>query len=281
MFGLSTLSVEFILLLLIVSGLIVLMYKYRSFKRQKKEFELEVAALEEHRDFLNNAGERLLELKEALTLEQQKSDKLLHSILPERVIKDLQEKGKSAPERFEYTAVFFADIINFTGIVPNLEPEELLNELNDIFGLFDRIFAKHHCERIKTVGDAYMAAAGMHKNDGDPCFNMLSAALEVRDALIQRNQQNNTRKWLMRFGINTGPVIGGIVGQDKYIYDIFGDTVNMASRIEHSSEAMKINVPEKIMLAMQNKFDFEYRGIFQVRGRGEVAMYFLNGAKEL
>lgn len=279
MFEFSTLSVEVVLLLLMAFAAAILLYKHRQFKRHKIEFEQEVAALEEHRDFLNNAGERLMELKEALELERQKSDKLLHSILPERVIKDLQEKGRSTPERFEYTAVFFADIINFTGIVPEIEPEELLSELNDIFGMFDRIFAKHHCERIKTVGDAYMAAAGMHKSDGDPCFNMLNAALEVRQALEQRNQQSNKRKWLMRFGINTGAVIGGIVGQDKYIYDIFGDTVNLASRIEHASEAMKINVPEKITLAMQDKFDFEYRGVFQVRGRGEVVMYFLNGAK--
>ena len=276
-----TLIIELLLLLIIGAAAVLLLYKYRSFKRRQKEFELEAAALEEHRDFLNNAGIRLLELKSALELEQQKSDKLLRSMLPERVVKDLQEKGKCTPERFDYTAVFFADIVNFTGIVPNMEPEELLSELNDIFGTFDRIFAKHHCERIKTVGDAYMAASGMHKCDGDPCLNMLNAALEVRETLIKRNSQGNTRKWQMRFGINTGPVIGGIVGQEKYLYDIFGDTVNLASRIEHSSEAMKINVPEKVVLAMQDRFDFEYRGVFQVKGRGEVTMYFLNGAKQL
>ena len=273
--------IELFLLLIIGAGTVLLLYKYRSFKRRKKEFEQEIAELEEHRDFLNNAGVRLLELKEALELEQQKSDKLLRSLLPERVVRDLQEKGRSLPERFEYTAVFFADIVNFTGIVPNIEPEELLSELNDIFGTFDRIIAKHHCERIKTVGDAYMAASGMHQCDGDPCCNMLNAALEIRETLIKRNQQSNTRKWQMRFGINTGPVIGGIVGQEKYLYDIFGDTVNMASRIEHSSEAMKINVPEKVVLATQDKFDFEYRGVFQVKGRGEVVMYFLNGAKKI
>lgn len=272
---------EIIFLLLILIAIFILLVMRRDLEQQKKDFNNEITELEDHRDFLNNAGARLLELKSALELEREKSDKLLRNILPERVIKDLQEKGTSQPERFEYVAVFFADIVNFTGIVPEMEPEELVCELNDIFGTFDRIFARHNCERIKTVGDAYMAAAGMRKTDGDPCCNILYAALEARNALLERNQRPASRQWQMRFGVNTGPVIGGIVGQEKYIYDIFGDTVNMASRIEHSSEAMKINVPEKIVLAMENKFDFAHRGRFEVKGRGEIEMYFLNGTKKL
>ncbi len=281
MSDLFTLITELFLLLILLVLSVVLLHKYRQYQQKKFEFELDSTALEDHRDFLNNAGERLLELKEALEKERSKSEKLLRNILPERIIKDLQEKGESLPERFENTAVFFADIVNFTGIVPEMTPEELISELNEIFSTFDSIFASHNCERIKTVGDAYMAAAGMRNNAGDPCGNMLVAALEVRAKLIERNQRPDTRKWQMRFGINIGPVIGGIVGVDKYIYDIFGDTVNMASRIEHASEPMKINVPEKIVLAMQDKFDFEYRGRFEVKGRGEVEMYFLNGVKAL
>ena len=236
--------------------------------------------MEEHRGFLQDAGERLLELKGALAREQEKNNKLLHNILPERVVKDLQEKGESQPERFDHTAVFFADIVNFTGIVPNMEPEELLVELNDIFGTFDRIFVKHNCERIKTVGDAYMAVAGLHKSSAAPEKDILLAAWEAREALNNRNNQPGTRKWQMRFGVNSGPVIGGIVGQEKYIYDIFGDTVNIASRIEHLSEPMKINVPEKVYRIVQNDFEFESRGKIQIRGRGETEMYFLKGLKK-
>ena len=271
------------LLLLVILGALLfrVLWLRMEIKRQKETFEQEVRELEERRDFLEDAGDRLLELKKALELEQEKSNRLLRNILPERVIKDLQEKGESLPERYEKTAVFFADIVNFTGIVPNLEPEELLVELNDIFGTFDEIFARYNCERIKTVGDAYMAAAGLHKCEGNPCNNILMAALEARAALQERNSRADKRKWVMRFGVNAGPVIGGIVGREKYIYDIFGDTVNMASRIEHLSEAMKINVSEKVVREVDSQFDFEYRGKFLVRGRGEVELYFLNGVKEL
>ncbi len=277
--GLLTLITEIFLLLLLLAAFLGLLSMYRKLKRKKQEFEQEIVELEEHREFLHDAGERLLELKKALALEQEKNNKLLHNILPEKVVKDLQDKGESQPERFEHTAVFFADIVNFTGIVPEMEPEELLIELNDIFGIFDRIFTEHNCERIKTVGDAYMAVAGLHKNSGNPEVDILQAALEVREALIVRNNRADSRKWQMRFGVNSGPVIGGIVGREKYIYDIFGDTVNIASRIEHLSEAMKINVPEKVYRAVQDYFEFESRGKIQIRGRGETEMYFLKGVK--
>lgn len=280
MIDLFTLLIESLLLVAAIAVFLRVLWLRNDLKRQKNAFELEVRDLEDHRGFLEDAGERLLELKKDLELEREKSDKLLRNILPERVIKDLQEKGESPPERYENTAVFFADIINFTGIVPDLEPEELLVELNDIFSSFDRIFVKYNCERIKTVGDAYMAVAGLRKSDGNPCCNILWAALEARDALIERNNQPGRRKWMMRFGVNSGPVIGGIVGREKYIYDIFGDTVNIASRIEHLSEPMKISVPERVYRSVMEQFEFEYRGRFEVRGRGEVNLYFLNGVKE-
>ena len=268
-----------IILLIFLAAALFLLYFYRELKRKKQEFEQDSAELEEHREFLQDAGERLLELKRALAEERKKNTELLLNMLPEQVVKDLQEKGTSQPERFAHTAVFFADIVNFTGIVPDMEPEELLIELNDIFGIFDRIFVKHNCERIKTVGDAYMAVAGLHKSSQSPELDILNAAVEAMQALKERNAQPGRRKWQMRFGVNSGPVIGGIVGSEKYMYDIFGDTVNIASRIEHLSEPMKINVPEKVYRVVQNHFDFESRGRIQIRGRGETEMYFLKGVK--
>ena len=268
-----------IILLIFLAAALFLLYFYRELKRKKQEFEQDSAELEEHREFLQDAGERLLELKRALAEERKKNTELLLNMLPEQVVKDLQEKGTSQPERFAHTAVFFADIVNFTGIVPDMEPEELLIELNDIFGIFDRIFVKHNCERIKTVGDAYMAVAGLHKSSQSPELDILNAAVEAMQALKERTAQPGRRKWQMRFGVNSGPVIGGIVGSEKYMYDIFGDTVNIASRIEHLSEPMKINVPEKVYRVVQNHFDFESRGRIQIRGRGETEMYFLKGVK--
>ena len=274
MFELWTVSSEFILL----TALLLVFWRLYL---QRQRFEREKAEFEQRYSDLNDAGLRLLELKEALELEQKKSARLLRNILPERVIRDLQEKGESTPERFADVSVLFADIINFTGIAPTMEAADLIVELSDIFSGFDAIFAKYNCERIKTIGDAYMAVAGLPDADENHSRNILLAAVEARDYLQERNRQPGRRQWQMRFGINCGSVVGGIVGRDKYIYDIFGDTVNTASRLEHASEAMKINVSEKVVREVDSQFDFEYRGKFLVRGRGEVDLYFLNGVKEL
>ena len=272
-------SIELFLLLI----LLLAAWSFRIMRRRHLEqcelLKSEIDELELQKINLTDVGLRLLELKEALELEQEKSARLLRNILPERVIQDLREKGSSKPERFDNVTVFFADIVNFTGIAPQLDPAELILELSDIFGEFDRIFARHGCERIKTVGDAYMAAGGLLENQSDHCSCMLMAALEARDYLQQRNHTPGRRCWPMRFGINCGCVIGGIVGREKYLYDILGDTVNIASRIEHASEAMKINVSDSVYQQMHDRFDFTPRGMVSVKGKGAMEMYFLEGVK--
>ncbi|MBR2358250.1 MAG: adenylate/guanylate cyclase domain-containing protein [Lentisphaeria bacterium] len=272
MFDLWAISSEFILLVALILVFCRLYIQQRRFAREKAEFEQRYVKL-------TDAGLRLLELKDALEREQEKSEKLLHNILPARVIADLQEKGASAPERFDDVSILFADIINFTGIAPTMEPDELIVELNDIFGEFDRIFALHNCERLKTVGDSYMAVGGLNRQNHDHCRDLVLAAMEARDYLAKRNRRPGARVWQMRFGVNSGSVIGGIVGREKYIYDIFGDTVNTASRIEHASEAMKINVSGNVYKKLRDNFDFTHRGMVEVKGKGALEMFFVNGVK--
>ena len=273
MFELWTVSSEFILL----TALLLVFWRLYL---QRQRFEREKAEFEQRYSDLNDAGLRLLELKEALELEQKKSARLLRNILPERVIRDLQEKGESTPERFGNVSILFADIVNFTGIVSSMDPDELIVELNDIFGAFDIIFAAHNCERIKTVGDSYMAVGGMFRQDNGHCRDLVLAAIEARDYLAKRNQQPGVRRWQMRFGVHCGSVVGGIVGRERYIYDIFGDTVNTASRIEHASEAMKINVSSDVYNKLRDEFDFTLRGMVEVKGKGALEMFFVNGVKE-
>ena len=268
-------------LLLVLTAVVVYLRILRKRNIAKKyEFASEVKILEKQKKRLSDINVRLSELKAALELEQEKSARLLSNILPDRVICDLRDKGESTPERFENVTVFFSDIVGFTEISSQVDPVDLIRELSCIFGEFDKIFSACKCERIKTVGDAYMAVAGMPVPDEHHYRNILLAALKARDFLNERNQKQDTvYKWQMRFGLHSGSVVGGIVGRDKYIYDIFGDTVNTASRMEHASEAMKINVSETTYKLACNEFDFTYRGVIETKGKGGMTMYFLNGEK--
>ena len=232
------------------------------------------AALDQRFAMVENSL-RLLELKESLEAEQEKSAKLLRNLLPERVIVDLQENGASKPERFEHVTVLFSDIVGFTNRCAALDPEEVLAELSDIFTQFDRIFTRHGCERIKTIGDAYLCVSGLPTPAEDHCANILTGACEALDYLETRNRAR-AHEWRMRFGIHTGCVVGGIVGTEKYIYDIFGDTVNTAARMEQLSEPMRINVSQAVRDAAPGNFRFLERPAIEVKGKGQMKMYFLD-----
>jgi len=224
------------------------------------------------------ANIKLLELNEKLAEEQKKSAKLLRNILPERVIADLETNGKSTPELFDNVTVFFSDIVGFTSISRTLEPAVLIAELNSIFTGFDHIFTGNGCERIKTIGDAYLSVSGMPEPNATHCANILKSALEARAFLEERNR-TSTLQWRMRMGVNSGQVVGGIVGVEKYIYDVFGDTINTAARMEQNSEAMKINVSESTYELAKGLFNFTPREPIEVKGKGVMRMFFLNGLK--
>lgn len=208
--------------------------------------------------------------------EKRRVEELLLNILPAKVVDELKEKGVSHPEDFRKVTVFFSDFAGFTELSSRLEPKELIAELNEMFTEFDRIMETHGCERIKTIGDAYLAVCGMPRENEKHVESMLMAAIEIRDYLEQRNSQKEI-KWHIRIGIHSGHVIGGIVGTKKYIYDVFGDTINTASRMESNSEPGRINVSEQTRRLTNGAFRFEDRGSHSVKGKGRMRMYFLEG----
>ena len=218
--------------------------------------------------------ERTIDLYE----EKAKVDKLLGNILPNYVIEELKNTNTSAPRKFKKVSVLFTDFVGFTSIASTMQPTQLVKELNDIFTEFDNIIEKHKCDRIKTIGDAYMAAGGLSHEEKNPTAKTLLAALEFIEYLKKRNQTSLV-KWNIRIGISQGEIVAGIVGVKKYLFDVFGDTVNIAARMESNSEAMKINVSEEVYYELRDKFSFESRGFVEVKGKGKMKMYFVVGQK--
>lgn len=208
--------------------------------------------------------------------EREKSDRLLLNILPAKVAEELKTSGTSDPELFEHTTVFFSDIVGFTNISSKIQPKNLINELNEIFTAFDQIMDKHSCSRVKTIGDAYMAVCGMPVENSRHAVNIVAAALDCVEFMKRRNEVSKIQ-WLVRIGVHSGPVVGGIVGVNKYIYDIFGDTVNTASRMESNSEPLKVNISPSTYEQVKHRFRVEPRPPMIVKGKGELAMYFVEG----
>jgi len=211
-----------------------------------------------------------------LAQEKEKTEELLLNTLPLKVVNQLKENGKSEPESFDNVTVYFSDIVGFTNISSSLEPSTLISELSNMFTVFDDIMTKHQCERIKTIGDAYLAVSGMPLKNKNHAENMIKAASEIKDYLEERNKKTEV-KWRIRIGIHSGKVVGGIVGVRKYIYDVFGDTINTASRMESNSEPMRINVSEATYTILKDKFKFIERDTIEVKGKGSMKMYFLEG----
>lgn len=223
---------------------------------------------------LSESYQTIKKQKEELQLEKDKSDKLLLNILPKKVAEDLKEKGKTEPKLFNNVTVFYSDIVDFTEKTLQIPTNVLLNELNDIIKGFDAIMDKNNCEKIKTVGDAYIAVCGMPVPDPKHAENIINAAIDSIAFLANRNI-NSKYKWEVRLGIHTGEVVGGIIGTKKYIYDIFGDPVNTASRLESSSQTMRIHVSETTYKLVKDKFDFEEQAPLEVKGKGKMKMYFV------
>jgi class 3 adenylate cyclase len=249
----------------------------RKFKMAEANLKLlEQSELLEAQKFkMAEANVLLLEQKEIIERERERSEKLLRNVLPDKVADELKQSGKTEPETFDQVTVYFSDLVGFTDKSSRLEPKILIAELNEIFTAFDHIVEKHQCERIKTIGDAYLCVSGMPVKDSRHADNIVQAAREIIDYLRDRNGKSKI-KWEVRIGVHSGKVVGGVVGVKKYIYDVFGDTINTASRMEANSEPMKINVSEATYRLIKDKYSFLEREPFEIKGKGVLKMYFLN-----
>jgi class 3 adenylate cyclase/tetratricopeptide (TPR) repeat protein len=230
----------------------------------------------------NRSRKELAASREIIRQERDKSDVLLLNILPESTANELKVTGKATPRKFESATVFFSDFQSFSSLSQNYTPEELIGELELFFGGFDRIITKYGIEKIKTIGDAYMCAAGIPKPMEDHAVRMVQAALEMIEFAKEVHQEQIRRghkPWHLRVGINTGPVIAGVIGSKKFIYDVWGDTVNLAARLENAGEPDRVNISDGTYALINGDFTTEHRGKIEVKNMGEVDMYFVIGAK--
>ncbi|CAD5972293.1 Adenylate cyclase [Planktothrix tepida] len=211
---------------------------------------------------------------EALKAEREKSERLLLNILPQSIAEQLKQNPHSIAERFEQATIMFADIVDFTGFSARISPSELVDLLNQIFSAFDELADKHNLEKIKTIGDSYMVAGGLPMPREDHAEAMAEMALDMQ-AEIQRFQRETNQSFNLRIGINTGPVVAGVIGTKKFIYDLWGDAVNIASRMESQGEGGKIQVTATTKNLLNGKYNFEERGLIDVKGRGQMLTYWL------
>jgi len=210
---------------------------------------------------------------------KRKSDALLLNILPVETAKELKEKGFAQAKYFDSVTVLFTDFKGFTQISEVLSPQELVAEIDECFSAFDSIMDKFGVEKIKTIGDAYMAAGGLPVPNTTHALDIVEAAIEIEKAMSsikERKKAEGKPFFEIRIGIHTGPVVAGIVGKRKFQYDIWGDAVNIASRMESSGEVGKINISEATYNVVKDSYTCEYRGEIEAKGKGKVKMYFLN-----
>jgi len=219
--------------------------------------------------------------KKLIEKEKDRSDKLLLNILPEQTAIELKEQGKVKAKKFDSVSVMFTDFKGFTRLSEGLNPEELVETVDFYYSKFDEIIKSYGLEKIKTIGDAYMAASGLPFPTKDHATKLTLAALEIAEFVKNAKEENpnDEKRFEIRIGINTGPVVAGVVGTNKFAYDIWGDTVNIASRMESNSKPGKVNVSENTYQLIKGDFKCAYRGEIDAKNRGKMKMYFVNSIK--
>lgn len=196
-----------------------------------------------------------------------------HISRPDASMEEEMWEGTGVPRNYQNVSILFTDFVGFSKQVSQIEPRKLVEELNEIFATFDMISRQFGLEKIKTIGDAYMAVKGL-KEETDHAHSIIRAAVEMLSYLQKRNSKGNVH-WDMRIGVHSGPVVGGTIGSEKIGFDLWGDTVNIASRVESKSEANQINISSATYELIKDKFDCEYRGFIEVKGNREIEMYFV------
>ncbi len=225
--------------------------------------------------YFRDVTERICILQE-LRAEQDRSECLLLNMLPEKIAKRLKHSRASMADGFEEVSVLFADIVGFTELSSHMSPVQLVGLLNRIFSMFDNLCDHYKLEKIKTIGDAYMVVSGLPEPRVDHAAAIASMALDMQKSISQVKSREGIQI-SMRIGINSGPVIAGVIGTKKFIYDLWGDTVNVASRMESLGSPKAIQVTEETYSRLRDQFNFEKRGLISVKGKGEMMTYWLVG----
>ena len=219
-----------------------------------------------------------LKQRNRILKEKHRSEELLLNILPEEVAEELKEKGTAEAKQYDDVTVLFTDFKGFTEMSEKVSAKQLVRDLHECFTAFDKIMEKHGIEKIKTIGDSYMAAGGLPTPNTTHAFDVVKAALEIREFIAEgkaRKIATNQPYFEIRIGIHTGHVVAGIVGVKKFSYDIWGDTVNTASRLESSGEPGKINISQTTYNIVKDQFACLHRGKITAKGKGEIDMYFV------
>lgn len=226
---------------------------------------------------------KLKTFEENLISEQQKSEQLLLNVLPAEIAKELMETGEAIPKYYEKASVLFADFKDFTQTCELFRPHEIVNQLNKHFKVFDSIIDKYKLEKIKTIGDAYMCASGVPKADMQHGLRIVLGAIEMKEYSVRyasKNKGLSDSVWKIRIGINSGDIIAGVVGQKKFAYDVWGDTVNVAARMEQNSEPFCINISSNTYNLVKDYLECEPRGKLDAKNKGRIEMYFVKGIKK-
>jgi adenylate cyclase len=260
-------KVAIMIYLILFSFLVWALYAYLNLRFARKQYLLE--------QIINKRTEDLI-------TEKEKTEALLANLLPKNAADEIMAKGKATKIKYNFVTVLFSDIQGFTRIAEEMNPEVLIDELDKFFFYFDSVVGKFGIEKIKTIGDAYMCAGGIPEKNRTNPVEVILAALEMKSymaGLKKTSETGGMKYWDIRIGIHTGTVVAGVVGQKKLSYDIWGDTVNTASRMESSGEAGKINISGTTYEFVKDFFTCEFRGKMPVKYKGELEMYFVNGIR--
>ncbi len=247
---------------------------------KQKQIEMDLRKLTEQ---LKKTNEELIRQKELIQEERKKTETLLENILPHHIASQLKTLGYAKPRNYKRATVMFTDFKGFTKSCEHLTPDQIVDALHSFFSVFDEIVVKHYVEKIKTIGDAYMCVGGVPLRNRSNPFDVTLAGLQIQhfmNNLDKFDPEKKLPRWKLRVGIHTGPLVAGVVGKIKFAYDVWGDTVNIAKRMESADEVGRVNISGATYKYIKEYFDCEYRGKIEIKNRGKIDMYFVNGIKE-
>jgi class 3 adenylate cyclase len=247
-------------------------WRTRSLRRRQNELE---ATVTKRTTEITLQKGQIEQQNVQLSLEKRRSEDLLLNILPEEIALELKEQGQARARHFDSVTVLFTDFVGFTSASERMGTQELVDELHACFKAFDGIMGKYGIEKIKTVGDAYLAVCGLPQPAADHAENIIRAAIEIRDFIADRYAALGSKTFEVRIGVHSGSLVAGIVGVKKFAYDIWGDTVNTAARMEQNSQPGKINISQATYELVKDKFTCEFRGEIAAKNKGMLQMYFV------